>query len=306
MGSANRKICLATVTTENYLPGTLVMIGSFLKCHPGFKGDVVIIHDDLSETALACLEKALGRIRFEPVSSDLKDRVARLEASRPPLGGRRSRFYSLDAFRLGGYHKVLFCDSDLLFRQPVSELFDSKEALLCCGDGPFHRGHRRGATSFDEIREPSQVGTEGALERTFNAGFLLIDAALLDGRHFAGLLALLTPEAWHDVKTHHTDQVIYNRYFAQQQTLLSAKYNYLLYHDENIRTKEGLTVADAKVLHFNGPRKKPWLVAAMLGAAMQSPTLVVALRLWYEDFIHCLTAVHLQPALGILDSRAVS
>ena len=42
-----RGVCLATVTTAGYLPGTLVTIGSFLKAHPGFNGDVAVIHDDL-------------------------------------------------------------------------------------------------------------------------------------------------------------------------------------------------------------------------------------------------------------------
>ena len=35
------RICLATVTTEDFLPGTVVTVGSFLKAHPDFDGDMV-------------------------------------------------------------------------------------------------------------------------------------------------------------------------------------------------------------------------------------------------------------------------
>ena len=42
-----RMICLATATTEHFVPGTLVMIGTFLEHHPGFEGDVVVFHDAL-------------------------------------------------------------------------------------------------------------------------------------------------------------------------------------------------------------------------------------------------------------------
>ena len=40
-------VCLATATTPSYLPGTLVTVDSFLRQHPGFDGDVAVIHDEL-------------------------------------------------------------------------------------------------------------------------------------------------------------------------------------------------------------------------------------------------------------------
>ena len=44
--SGKARVCLATATTERFVPGTLVLIGSFLRHHPGFDGDVVVVHDD--------------------------------------------------------------------------------------------------------------------------------------------------------------------------------------------------------------------------------------------------------------------
>ena len=38
-----------TATTERFVPGTLVSLASFLKHHPAFDGDFVVVHDELPE-----------------------------------------------------------------------------------------------------------------------------------------------------------------------------------------------------------------------------------------------------------------
>ena len=290
--------CVATVTTPSFLPGTLVTLGSFLSRHPGFAGDLVVIHDGLPESAREPLA-ALPRLRFERVSPALRGRLKRLCAACPRLRSRNARFYSLDAFRLKGYRKVLFCDSDLLFRRPVDDLFGRREALLCCGDGPYYRGHRRNAATFLETGDPAGPG---ALDRTFNAGFLLIDAALLGGRDYDGLLSLLAPEGWSGVVAGQTDQIVYNRYFAGRQTLLGPTYNYLLAHARNIRERERLSADEARVLHFN-MRAKPWQMRelgqwAIHGHGGLLAAQTKAFGLWYDAFREQLAALHLRSRFG--------
>ena len=286
--------CVATVTTPSFLPGTLVTLGSFLDRHPGFAGDLVVIHDGLPQAAREPLA-ALPRLRFERVSTALRGRLGRLCAARPELRPREARFWSLEAFRLDGYRKVLFCDSDLLFRQPVDDLFRRREALLCCGDGPFHRGLRRDAVTFLETAEPAGPG---ALERTFNAGFLLIDAALTGGRDYEGLLSLVAPERWRGVRARQTDQIVYNRHFAGRQTLIGAAYNYLLAHARDIRAHEGLAAGQARVLHFN-MRAKPWQMRELVQWAAQDSGALLAAQseafgFWYEACRDQLAALHLR------------
>ena len=294
--------CVATVTTPSFLPGTLVALGSFLSRHPRFTGDLVVIHDGLPEAARDALS-ALPRLRFEPVSAVLRGRLDRLRAARPELGPRLARFHSLEAFRLNGYRKVLFCDSDLLFRRPVDELFDRPEALLCCGDGPFYRGNRRDSRTFLERAGPAGPGM---LHRTFNAGFLLIDAALLDGRDYAGLLSLVTPEGWRGVAAQQTDQIIYNRHFAGRQTLLGPTYNYLLAHARDIRDSEGLKAGEASVLHFN-MRAKPWQMRELVQWATHGHGALLAAQskafgLWRDAFGEQLAALHLRSRFRDLHS----
>ena len=71
------------------------------------------------------------------VSPELRRRSMRVAEARPQFRGAVSHFYAFEAFRLAGYRKVLFCDGDLLFRQPVGELFDAKDAMLAWGLDPI-------------------------------------------------------------------------------------------------------------------------------------------------------------------------
>ena len=64
MKSPALKLCLATVTTEAFVPGTLVMLHSFLKVNPWFEGDLVIIHDGLEPTAHQSLVACFERLRL--------------------------------------------------------------------------------------------------------------------------------------------------------------------------------------------------------------------------------------------------
>ena len=105
------KICFVTAATESFVPGTLVALGSFLKHHPGFDGDLVVVHDGLPQKHRRHLAAISSAVRFEPISAELRVQLAALSAERPALAGRLGQFYSLEAFRLHGYRKVLSYDS---------------------------------------------------------------------------------------------------------------------------------------------------------------------------------------------------
>ena len=280
-------MCLATATTEPFLPGTLVTLHSFAQCHPDFAGDVVVIHDELSAAAQHLLQAICPRVRLVPVSSALRQRVRAFGDAKPAFSGSLPRFFVLDVFRLSGYRKVLYCDSDLLFRQPVAHLFSRSEALLCCGDKAQLLGMHRNAASFAQIDPTDRPGT---LRQPFNSGFLLIDGDLLTAERHAALLAMLVPDKW-PADTSYTDQLVLNRYFAGTQTLTSSTYNFLLGSAPAIQRREGIAAADAKVVHFNVP-VKPWMPAEALA---QTPAVArQAWSFWYEAWLACLSILHLR------------
>ena len=301
-------ICLFTVTTERFVPGTLVMLGTFLEHHPRFGGDVVIVHDGLPEALRRALAGPLRRVRFEPVSGELQARLERL-AVLPVFRNRLPNFYFLDAFRLGGYRKMLYFDSDLLFRAPIGELFDSTAALLCCPARDSLFGRRLDAATFLPIEEPARSGppdrgrresdppTDGrpVLEDVFNGGFLIVDGRIMGEAAYSELLAGVSPESLRDVRRLLGDQILLNRYFAGRQTMISSAYNFLIPHAARIREREGLDAADAKVLHFTRP-VKPWMLDAMLdkvdGSSGHAPT--PHFKLWYDAWLDCIAGAHLR------------
>ena len=286
------KVCLATATTADYLPGTLVTVGSFLKHHPDFDGDVVILHDGLDERHRTYLAALSDRVRFVPVSAELRERLTRVGTAVPRLAGRLSEFHQLEAYRLTGYSKLLLCDGDLLFRQPIGELFDSEDALLCCGELAYLSGRCRDAATFALLDNSAPPPACDILDRTFNDGFLLIDAGLTCAGTYAELLDMVTPDTWRSTDTPHSKQFLHNRYFHGRHTLITSTYNFVLGHAGLITAREGLTAADAKVLHYN-LRVKPWMPAAMLRWTC-GPAPVPAFDFWYDAWTECLSAAHLR------------
>ena len=312
-----RDICLATTVNDSFVPGAVVMLGSFRAHHPGFEGDVVVLHDGLSEASRTVLAAVGGPVRFEPVRPALVERVAHLATAYPGRLHSQATFHTIDAFRLGGYRKVLFYDSDVLFQGPVGELFDTDAALLCCGDRYFAMDRVRDAETLLPIAEPAAGAGRSAgrgrpvLERPFNCGFLLIDGSCTGERVYADLLALLTPEAWRSSAVLQlSEQELLNRYFAGRQTLVDWTYNYLVPEAPAIRARTGLDAARTKALHFKGP-VKPWTTDAMLhwahGDDVPAHRPAGALfRRWYDAYVDVLARAHLREARPALAKESVA
>ena len=283
-----------TAATERFVPGALATLCSFREHHPGFDGDLVVVHDALPAAHRQHLEDACPGVRFEPVSAALRDQLAALAAQRPEFAPRLPQFYSLEAFRLHGYRKVLYYDSDVLFQASVADLFDSPAALLCCGDEVFLRGGCRDAATFAPATAVA-ASAGGELERPFGAGFLCIDRALVEEGCYADLLALVSPDTWRGTATTHTDQLILNRHFAGRQTLASWRYDFVLPFAEAIRAREGVDAASARALHFAGPIK-PWMPEAMLqwtgGDPRRKP--IDLFKRWYDAYVGYLAAAHVR------------
>ncbi len=308
--------CLVTVTTEDFLPGAVAMLGSFEKHHPRFEGDVIVLHDGLTGQSRRLLRAVCRRVQFQPISPVLLRQVERLAAAFPAsefpqlrIGPRM--FYTLEAFRLGGYRKVLYYDSDMLFRSSIGELFGTREELVCCGDRYALEGRPVDAATFLPPREPAapagrstlgerrgaapETQRRATLKDTFNAGFLLIDGSLAGPRTHEDLMALVAPKAyWRRLEIRLADQPVLNRYFAGRQTLVSWTYNFFVPEARHIHAREGIDAGQAKVLHFKGS-VKPWTPAAMLPWA-RGPGfwMAPAFKLWYEAYADVLARVGLR------------
>ncbi|MCY7296698.1 glycosyltransferase family 8 protein [Alteromonas sp. a30] len=282
--------CLATVTTFSFLPGTMVLLSSFLETNPWFHGDVVIF---VEAQALAPQELNLlntfKNLKIVHIKPELLKNIKQLTSLNPAVKGKSSHFYSLEVFGLVGYDKVLFCDSDLLFLGSVEPLFSQEQPLICCGDGAYYQGLTRHKQSF-VVGKPSTPEEE--LTNTFNAGFMLIDKSLINSNTYADLVELTHSKHWMDKTTPHTDQRIFNQYFAGKQHIISPVYNYLLTHKNSIEAMYPCDFKDINVLHFNGPNK-PWRLTHTLCAITQSPFLHLAFQHWHKRYGQLMTKLHL-------------
>ena len=132
------------------------------------------------------------------------------------------------------------------------------------------------------------------LEDVFNAGFLLVDGQVMGEAAYSELLAWVSPESLRDVKRQVGDQTLLNWYFAGRHTMISSTYNFLIPHAALIREREGLDVADAKVLDFKGP-VKPWMPGARPDKVDggSEHALTPHFKLWYGAWLDCITGAHL-------------
>ena len=249
MSIAKGEICLATVTSESFIPGTLVMLHSFLKYNPWFANAnhaIVIIHDAVSPQSQQRFN-CYKNITWLQVGDALKERVDSLCKNLPhlKLEHRKKRFYSLELFRLNTHRKVLFCDSDLLFLGSIKELFQQDgqtKDLLCCGD--LHHYTRTLLDAHTLL--PAHTQTSEILKNSFNAGFLVVAEHFLTMSHYQGLLDLLSPHRWNKIESSYTDQVVYNLYFKDRCRIMDSRYNFLVLHAKIIVQKENIPPDEIK------------------------------------------------------------
>lgn len=292
MNSAPQEnIALVTVTSDDFILGTLVMLASFTATNDWFKGEIVIVQDELSEESIKLIRLNFPKVVFHSVSKRLKSKLMELEDAIPELKKQLLQFASLEMLAMNQYQKVIFCDSDLFFQGSIEALLHHSDPLLCCGDGAYLRGNVRSAIDFTEIIS-NDADKDSYLVNTFNSGFMVVDASLLTERNFTGIVAMITPERWQHNPTGHTDQMLLNFYFSGQQTIVSSTYNYALLHQRDLQSSTDISLNDAKVIHFNGPTK-PWLLIETIRRTVTEPAIATAFLRWNETFVTLVARQHL-------------
>jgi len=148
-------------------------------------------------------------------------------------------FYKLELFRLRGYDRIIYFDSDLLFVDDVSALWDPQ----CYGERDLWA-----------VREsPANGATFAPSFGTLNSGVLVINAAMLGDDVHARLLATATA----GLSSDGGDQGVLHRFLEapgtrQRAGELDPSFN-LFAHSASITG--GLLDLGAKVLHFTGSEK---------------------------------------------------
>lgn len=269
------EIELVTVTSHDFAMGTKVMLDSFLRHNRWFSGQIVVVHDDLTDEMVSELESDFSDLRCRKPHHRLVEALNGLTAHVERLHARRRRFYSLDIFFREAATKAIFCDSDMLFCGDISEALKASSTIAAVGDRAQLAGNARHKETLLEYT-PTNHSSDF---RTFNAGLMVLAPEARSEAKRDEVLQRLKPEAWQKIASDHTDQAVLNLSFGHEVELLDPTFNRLLGHGGALAGRIENNVETAKVLHFNGPAK-PWRIDRHLQRASIDPDYTVALRKW--------------------------
>lgn len=286
-------VVLVTVSSDDFVPGTLVLVDSLREHNPWFQGEaVILVDDDLAASTRSILQR-LPNTRLQEVDERLAHAARNLADAVPGLSGRARRFYSLEAFRMGGLASVLFMDSDMLCVGNIQGAFSESVELAACRDGSLFRGFARARESYAAVNP----GAPDALREPFNSGFMIARASVRGEAVFEELLSELHPDRWTKVRSGNTDQVALNRVFAGRCSVLPSVYNFRETAAPGIERLEGVQAADAAVIHFTGPTK-PWHIRAAMQQAAKNPSRERLFQLWLDAYRRALVRYSL-PTLSL-------
>jgi lipopolysaccharide biosynthesis glycosyltransferase len=282
--------CIITATTPNFVQWTMVMIHSFIATNGWFKGDIIVVCDDLPDE----LKTDLGifkQLKMVSPSAKLKKKLDELCAALPKFSNLFARFYSFEAFRMTGYDKVLFLDSDMIFLDSIEEVFELPDPFYACPESCWYAGLGRRMSSYEKISLPEDA--PDFISLPVNSGFMLLSPAMTNPGIYNKLVDMIIPDVWISRKTFHADQLLINLYFNKLITRLDSSYNYRSKDSLEIKKIDHVAFEDIKVLHFFR-WYKPWRFDEVLHTSGNDFNMIKAYQLWYQCYIEFLKFYHLQ------------
>jgi UDP-glucose:(glucosyl)LPS alpha-1,3-glucosyltransferase len=254
--SSRARLALATITDDAYLPGTIVLLSSFLRHNPWFDGDIVVMHERIPAGVRARLA-GFPNVRFHAIGPELGRRLDAVVAAFPESARKRAIFYSLEALNLREYEQVLKLDTDIMCTGDARPLFASPAPLACCLDQSYFLDQVRDRHTYGPRARRDGTSPDAIMPATFNAGMMRIGRPLLTGATYEHLLALVQPGTWMTVRSGHTDSVVLNRYFEGLWTRAGERYNFLVSRRMERAVRPRIPIDEAVFVHFVG-RHKPW------------------------------------------------
>lgn len=244
-----QKLCLATVSSKDYWPGTLVMIKSFLECNTWFEGEIIIITCD-KEYIEKKIEKHRLKVRFIKPSQKLLHKIAEIKDEIKYLRNIGLRFLKLELFKLTEYDTIIYYDSDILHLQGIDSYQIINKDLFAAKDPAYYRGYKRHRNTLEKIKiSETSIDT---YNNYFNSGFLVIGKKFLNIECYEKLILTIDPVLFSNINDSLADEPILNKEFDKEIEIAAIEYNcpiHLLV--EAIITKPVISI------HYTG-QYKPW------------------------------------------------
>jgi lipopolysaccharide biosynthesis glycosyltransferase len=275
------KTAVVTVSNDKFIKGVLVLFYSFHKHNPWFDGDYVVISDGISESNIQYLRDKLNvKISVANAQPDIHQNVEALSKSVTHLQNKASRFYSITAFGLTDYDKILFLDSDMLCVGDVSELFrDTPSGLISTHDGSYYKGLARHRKTYEKVQRDAH-GADEIHDTTLNAGMMVISGDVLSEEAYAGIVSFIHEDHWQGILAKNADQIPLNKYFDGRVEMTDGRYNFRFSIADEILEQDGITPEDIRIYHYTG-KLKPWNMLVEFKLKRKKQLLrLEATRLW--------------------------
>ncbi len=275
------------------------MLYSFVTNNTWFEGDIVVICKDLPPEMKddLCFFK---RVKFIEPSNELLKQIDLLADEIPKFKGISARFLSLEIFRLQGYQKLLFLDSDMIVVESIEEIFRLPELFYASAQLCFYKG--KGRNGFTFIAEFQNDKLPDFLENPVNTGFMLLDDRVLNENNYLALVDSIKPDLWSQNNLTYTDELIINQYFKGKISLLDTRYNYRARAARMIKQKEDIAFEDAKIIHFYS-KYKPWNFNEVLSSSSRNLNWIKAYGLWYHWYVEFLKFYHFQKKIAAVTNN---
>lgn len=284
------RYAVVTISTPTFIPGTLVMVYSFLKYNPWFKGDFIVLTDEVTDEMEQHLTH-FPQLKFRIIGDQLLAN-SRAVAEADETGRIfESHFYSLELFNIRGYDKLFYVDSDMLILGSFAELFAMDAKMICVGDGVYYKGELRDGAGYNKRQPKFWERKQKFWGDNFNAGLILFDGSMANDRHYRELTAMVTTRGYSEEAMRLQDQMIQNIYFRGQYQLVSAKYNYRMGIQEEVLEKDGISLEEAVVIHYTA-RRKPWFPHEALVRIKRDADYFRSFQLWQEHWLELMQTLH--------------
>ena len=282
MSEKKNRTALATVCTPNFIKGTQVLFYSFLRHNPTFKGDLIII---CTPDLLKHKERfsQFPNLIFHPISECLTitlDKIyksySKLQAYAKPL------FYSLEAFNLSLYKRVIFLDSDMIVTKPLEPLFKLSNGLHVWHERAHYLNFKRSKINFALI-ENSTINHD-VFNLTFNSGMMVIGEDLLNQETLNRLLNTTEQICWDKMSLNINDQISLNFCFEGKFTILSPSYNFINKLAQEIELKSHVIGTESNIIHYIG-YPKPWQFKRIVKDLLKLKPPPPYFKFWFLAFV---------------------
>jgi lipopolysaccharide biosynthesis glycosyltransferase len=256
-----QKLCLATVSSKDYWPGTLVMIKSFLKCNTWFEGEIVIITCN-KEYIKKKIEKHRLKVRLIKPSQKLLNKITEIEDEIKYLRNIRLRFLKLELFKHNEYDTIIYYDSDILHLRGIDYYQIINKDFFAAKDPSYLRGYLRHRNTLEKIKI-SETSID-SYSNYFNSGFLVIGKKFLCKECYEKLILTIDSRLFSKITDSLADEPILNKEFEKEIVIAPIEYNCPIH-----LLVEGIVTKPVTSIHFTGSYK-PWQMLSWLFLLLRS------------------------------------